>query len=182
MQHSRVLALDVRSQSFAFAVLEEPKMLLDFGRKSYQGSGIRDTTTIVQEKIVTLLNFFMPSAIILKDEQGRNGERLLNRKSAIEVIQREAQAQLVELIFLQRKDVHRAFRQSGNSSKYTIAELVVPIFPELAWKLPTKRKNWQPERYNAAIFDAVSLGLAYFSHAEAISLHDSREFPAQPPR
>jgi hypothetical protein len=38
-------------------------------------------------------------------------------------------------------------------------------FPELAAKLPPKRKIWQSEDYRMSIFDAASLGVAYFAAA-----------------
>ena len=34
--------------------------------------------------------------------------------------------------------------------------------PELAAKLPPKRKIWQSEDYRMSIFDAAAVGVAYF--------------------
>jgi hypothetical protein len=46
--------------------------------------------------------------------------------------------------------------------KYEIAQLVANRFPEIAWKLPTKRKPWQPESERQSVFDAMSVGLYFF--------------------
>jgi len=178
MLYSRILAIDVRSQSFGFAALEEPNMLLDYGRKSYLARDARDVTEIVHKKIGALLDFFTPSTIVLKGQCNRNGQHHLNRQKVFKVITREASVRSVEVIRLQRADIDRAFRQSGNFSKYKIAGLIVQRFPELAWKLPAKRKNWQPEHYNMTIFDAASLALAYLARAENLSPAERRESPS----
>ena len=59
-----------------------------------------------------------------------------------------------------------AFHQSGSRNKYQIAASIAEKFPELRRKLPTKRKAYQPERYDAIIFDAVALVLTHRSHCE----------------
>ncbi|MDG7002208.1 MAG: hypothetical protein JRN15_24175, partial [Nitrososphaerota archaeon] len=50
-----------------------------------------------------------------------------------------------------------------NRTKYQIASTIAQMFPELRLKLPPKRRPWQTEHYNIAIFDAISLALAYRS-------------------
>lgn len=164
---SRILAIDLRARFFGFAVFEGAGALLDWGRKAFRNGNPQDDAMIVRKRIAFLLTFFAPSILVLKCSGGRtDGEPSKGRKT-IEVIRRQTEIQSVELVFLTRKDIQRAFLERGKSSKYRIACLIAEIFPELAWKLPPKRKNWQPEHHNMTIFDAVSLGLTYF-------LHDSR--------
>jgi glucan phosphorylase len=58
--------------------------------------------------------------------------------------------------------VRNAF--AGNArNKYTIASTLAQRFPELAAKLPPKRKIWLCEDYRMSIFDAAALGVAYFA-------------------
>jgi hypothetical protein len=73
----------------------------------------------------------------------------------------------VEVHMVKRADVRQTFRQSGNRNKYEIASTIAQMFPELRQKVPPKRKAWQPERYNAVIFDSVALALAHQSQCEA---------------
>lgn len=68
---------------------------------------------------------------------------------------------------LKRTEVRQAFRQLGSRNKYQIAATIAETFPELRPKLSPQRKPYQPERYNAVIFDAVALALAHRSHCEA---------------
>ncbi len=46
-------------------------------------------------------------------------------------------------------------------NKYGIAVALSDRFPELADRVPAKRKPWQSEDYRMSIFDAMALGLAY---------------------
>lgn len=163
MHEPRILGIDLRSQLFGFAVLEGPGTLLDFGRKPSRADSTRDNAMIVRKKVAALLAFYVPSVIVLKHASGRSDQPLLQNIESMEAIKREAELRSLELAFLKRRDIHHVFRQSGNTSKYTIAALIAGLFPELAWKLPPYRKNWQPEHHNMAIFDAVSLGLTYFA-------------------
>jgi hypothetical protein len=176
MSDSRVLAVDLRSRLFGFAVLEGPKILLDFGRRPCHTVVGWGNALIVRRKIADLLAFYAPSIIVLKPASGRSGQPLLKTKDAVDAIRSEAELRSLDLAFLTRKDIHQVFRQSGNSNKYKIAGLITHIFPELAWKLPANRKNWQPEHHNMAIFDAVSLGLAYFAQSRNIPLTQLEAF------
>jgi hypothetical protein len=160
--HPRILAIDLRSQVFGFAIFEGPKTLLGFGRKLLRLASIHHNSVAVRRKIARLTTFFAPSLIVLKHTSGRNDQELLKRKDAVTVIRQEAELRSVELVLLNRKDIYRAFRQSGATSKYKIAGLIAEMFPEVAWKLPPSRKNWEPEHHNMAIFDAISVGLTYF--------------------
>jgi hypothetical protein len=172
MSQCRILAIDLRSQLFGFAVLEGPGMLLDFGRKPCRITATRNTPMTVQKKTADLLTLFVPSTIVLKSEWGRRKQASSERKESIEAIKQEAAMRSVQMYFLNRRDIHRVFRQSGNISKYKIAGLIAEMFPELAWKLPPNRKNWQPEHHNMAIFDAVSLGLTYYAQQDnTVSIH-----------
>jgi hypothetical protein len=156
MSKPRILAIDLRSQLFGFAVLDGPGTLLDFGRKVCRSGSTQSTPIVAQRKTAALLTAFAPSVIVLREEHGRSKRPALKRKQCIQAIKYEASIRLVQVIVLKRKDIHHAFRQSNNGSKYKIAGVIAEMFPELAWKLSPSRKNWQPEHHNMAIFDAVS--------------------------
>lgn len=160
MPEPRILAIDLRGQLFGFAVLEGSKTLLDWGRKPFRECAQNDGMAACR-KITKLLAFFMPSIIVLKYACGRSDQEPTIKKNIVEAIRREAESRSIELVVLKRKDIHIAFRQSRGVSKYKIAGLVAEMFPDLAWKLPPNRKNWQPEHHNMPIFDAISLAIAY---------------------
>jgi hypothetical protein len=177
MPAHRILAIDLRSQLFGFAVLEGPQTLSDFGRKLLHLSSPHPDAVIVRKKIAGLLNLFAPSAIILKHTLGRNDREHVRRKEVIAAIKQEADIDAIKLVFLTRKEIYQAFRQSGDTNKYKIAGLVAETFPELLSKLPPNRKNWEPEHHNMAVFDAISVGLAYFAQFDGVT--EASEFQAQ---
>ena len=175
MQEPRILAIELRSRRFGFAVLEGPARLVDSGMKWCHAVGAKDSPTAVQKKMRSMLTLFVPSAVIVKQVSGARGAARLRNKEVMDVIQREAEAHLLELILLKRTHIRRAFRQSGKRSKDEIAALIAGHFPELAWRLPPRRKNWQPEHHNMIIFDAVSLGLAYLAQCGHILPSDQEK-------
>lgn len=139
----------------------------------------RDNRIVVGSKIDRLVTFFIPAVVVLKHTSGRMDRELLTKKDAIAVIKQQAEARSVDLVLMKRKDIYKAFRQTGRTSKYTIAGLIAQRFPELAWKLPPNRKHYDPEHHNMAIFDAISVGLAYFMLFEHVSDADERRFQMQ---
>jgi hypothetical protein len=179
MPSPRILAIDLRSQLFGYAVLEGPWTLLDFGRKLIPLRSPTPDTVIVRKKITTLLSFFSPSIIVLKHTSGRSDSELVKRKNVMAVIKHGAETQSAKLLLLTRRDIYRAFRQNGNTNKYKIAALTAGLFPELASRLPPMRKNWQPEHHNMAIFDAISVGLAFFAQTDPILDFEYEQLPAQ---
>jgi hypothetical protein len=59
------------------------------------------------------------------------------------------------------KEIKEFFRPFKANTKHEIASMLARIFPELFWKLPPKRRAWEPERQIMTVFDAVALGFAY---------------------
>jgi len=57
--------------------------------------------------------------------------------------------------FVTRRAVQEAFAESGRT-KYDIAKAIADEYPELAGRLPAKRKLWSPEDQQMNIFDAIS--------------------------
>jgi hypothetical protein len=163
MSQPRILAIDLRSQLLGFAILEGPATLLDFGRTLFYISGRRRNTMIVRKRVAALLDLFLPSVIVLKRTSGRRDLTLVGNKGVFAAIKREAELRSLELILLKRRDIYYAFQRSGNKSKDDVAALIAGWFPEVEWKLPPRRKNYDPEHHAMTIFDAISIGLAYFA-------------------
>jgi len=63
-QPRRVLALNVRSQSFAFAVFEGPDQLLDWGAKTFR-SGVNAVGIPAGKKLAAILAEYRPDTIVL---------------------------------------------------------------------------------------------------------------------
>lgn len=67
-----------------------------------------------------------------------------------------------------RKDVNRAF-VGFESNKYEVASVLARQFPDLAPRLPPKRKFYESEDYRIGIFDAAAVGVAYFTRRKQVT-------------
>jgi hypothetical protein len=76
----------------------------------------------------------------------------------------EAGQHSAETRFVSGRKIRRLFERYGCTNKHQIASLLAEWFDEIRWKLPTKRRPWQSERYNTLLFDALATGIAFFAH------------------
>jgi hypothetical protein len=58
---------------------------------------------------------------------------------------------------ISRTATRERFAHSSRASKYALAQAVAARFPELAHRLPPKRKPWMSEDPRFAIFEAAAL-------------------------
>src|SRR5438445_13626979 len=63
----RILAIDLRSRSFGFAVFEGPTRLLDWGVRSFR-HGVNAVKIPAAEKLSGLMDEFSPSAIVVQKD------------------------------------------------------------------------------------------------------------------
>jgi len=156
---SRILAIDLRSERFGFAVFEGRSRLIDWGVCLYGFSG---ASTAARNRLAPLLKQFRPSAIVVSIARrekalGRDGVRRI-----LSSIKREALANSTPTRVIAKSQVRTVFRSLHAKTKHEVAIAVAQLFPELRWKLPPKRKLWQKEHYRIAIFQAVAVGYVYW--------------------
>jgi len=153
----RILAIDLRSRSFGFAVFEGPTRLLDWGVKSFR-QGVNTVKIPASPKFAELMDQFSPSTIVVRKEFVESRKKAGMRQALF----MQAKEHRIPVRLLSRRVVKDAFVDS-NRNKYTIAAAIVKQLPELAPKLPAVRKIWKSEDYRMSVFDAAALGVAYFS-------------------
>jgi len=157
----RALAVDLHPQSFGFVVFEGPNQILDWGVRSFR-TGVNAVKIPAPTRFLALLDEFRPSAVVI-------GERFATRTARptkmLGTIRRQARRRRIPVRCLSRIDVNRAF-VGFESNKYEVASALAQQFPDLALRLPPRRKCWQSEDYRMGIFDAAALGVAYFVRRE----------------
>jgi hypothetical protein len=157
----RVLALDVHPRSFGFVIFEGPNCILDWGVRSFR-AGVNAVKVPAATKFLALLDEFRPSAVVIKERvRGRNEKKI----KMLMMIERQARSRRIPVRCVSRRDVNRAF-VGFESNKYQVAAALARQFPDLALRLPPKRKCWQSEDYRMGIFDAAASGVAYFVRRE----------------
>jgi len=153
----RILAIDLRSRSFGFAVFEGPTRHLDWGVRSFR-QGVNAVKIPASEKFAALMEEFSLSAIVVQKDFFESKKKTCMRDGLL----KQAEGHRIPMRFVTRRAVRSAFVGS-NRNKYTIAAALVKQLPELAPRLPGVRKIWKSEDYRMSIFDAAGLGVAYFT-------------------
>ena len=153
----RVLALEVRPQKYGFAVLESSVGLLDWGIRSCRNGQITRPGGID-----SLLQVYAPHFIVIRRRE-HNSRRAANAVRVVTInITTKARAYSVKTIFIRGRKIRHFFERYGCTNKYEIASLLAEWFDEIRWKLPTKRRPWESEKYNSLVFDGVATGIAFF--------------------
>ena len=160
----RVIALDVRSRSFGFAVFEGPDEILDWGVRSFR-SGANAVILPPSQRLRALLDEFDPSAIVINRKPKRNA----STAKMIRTMTSEADDEGIPVRFVTPEDVKKAF-VGFDSNKYEVAAALAKQFPALASRLPPKRKCWQSEDYRMSIFDSAAIGVAHFTGSEQVKI------------
>ncbi len=153
-----MLAIDPTHRGFGFVVLEGETTPLDWGtrhvsRPKHDGS---------IEKVDALIDRYDPAALILEDHAGDGSRRCLRVQTLIDGLHKLGQARDLSVFSYSRGDIRLAFSTHGATTKEEIANVLAARYPELAPRLPPKRKPWMSEDNRMAIFDAASLAVTHF--------------------
>jgi hypothetical protein len=159
LTQKRIISFDVHPSHFGYVVFEGPDELLDWGARSFRG-GVNAVRVPPAEKFGVLLDDFTPSAIVLEKREPPTGKL----SKLIATAQREARKHHIPVRWVTRRMVKRAFA-GHDRNKDEIAAVLGERFPELASRIPPRRKIWMSEDYRMWIFDAAALGVAYFDRA-----------------
>jgi len=149
----RILAFDVRARRFGFAVFERPAELLDWGVKSFR-LGVNAVKIPAWQKVAALLSEFRPSIVVIRESPARESAWLAGMIMTL-AKERNVAVRMVSASALQKR-----FPGHG-ANKHGIAVALSVRFPELADRVPPRRKPWQSEDYRMSIFDAAALGFGY---------------------
>jgi hypothetical protein len=162
----RILAIDLRPQRFGYGVFEGSKRLLDWGANACPPGG-EAGATVAARRVGVLIKLFHPSAIVVRKDHRRKALNGPGVEPILKSLRREAGARSIPLHLMGSDDISRAFRLFRATTKYEMSVALTGIFPELVWKLPHKRKTWEPEPHVMAVFGAVALGFAYLERRQS---------------
>lgn len=152
----KIIAFDVRARRFGFAVFEAPDELLDWGVKSFR-HGVNAVKVPASQKVATLLSDFRPDVVVVEKPPLHEDSWLMG------TILRLARKENISVRTVSRATVRKRF-PGQERNKHGIAMVLSDRFPELADRIPPKRKPWQSEDYRMSIFDATALGLTHIEN------------------
>ncbi|HEY3569937.1 MAG TPA: hypothetical protein VGP73_18530 [Thermoanaerobaculia bacterium] len=150
---NRFLAIDPTRAGFAYAVLEAPERLLDWGLATS-----RDEISWAK-CLERLIARYSPSVLVTEDStRARRGRRALELLDAVETL---ALLRNVWTVRVPKEKVRELFPDA--CSKHDVAVALAERFPELRPRLPKKRKPWTSEDPRLRIFDALALLMAHLA-------------------
>jgi hypothetical protein len=158
----RLLALEVRSSKFGFAVLEVPSKLLDWGVRCFsEQAGKR--SLVASDRMATLLAFHRPAVVVARLRDHRAAAQYKRFLTILGAIEKEVKRNSMRFRTITEMQVRRHFDSTGEITKHAIATTLADQFPELTWKLPLPRKPYQSEAPAILVFDALANGIAFIS-------------------
>jgi len=158
----RVLALDIRPKRIGYVVLEGPTRLLDWGVSSIANRA-ESSETVAKKRVGALLDWYSPTVAVgrrIKTSDKHSSRRLA---PIVRAVRGEVSRGGAAWRILGADAVRAFFREYRATNKVEIASTLAEWYPNLAWKLPPKRKPWQSEDHRMSVFDAAALGTAYLA-------------------
>jgi len=156
--YPRVLAIDPTTKGFAYALLEGPSLLIDWGLTQVEGR--KHSNCLL--RLEKLIERYAPDVLVLEDYRGAGSRRCTRIKRLIRSAAILARRDQLQTKQFSRGRVRRFFSPTAVPTKQAIATAVAERFPELAPRLPRIRKPWMSEDERMSIFDAVALAVTYF--------------------
>jgi hypothetical protein len=150
VHNSRVLAVAPSTRGFGYTILEGRDILVDWGVKSVKS----DSLAMIKEIIET----YQVQTVVMELKPRYRSPRIQLLSKRIAVMARRCK---VEVLFMPRIEVRRAFLGDKEGTRYQVAEILAHRFPEeLGFRLPPARQCWKGEDYRMTMFDAAALAFA----------------------
>jgi hypothetical protein len=164
MRGVRVLSVEVTSKGFAFAVLEGPERLVDWGGRDVHGD-----VSVFLKRLGGVVERYRPDTFVLEEPAGsRKGPRARDKLAWAE--------QYAVDCGLKTRAVGRrelaAYAPGAGCHKHDLAIAVARQFSELASNVPGPRKPWESETRAIAVFVAVARGCTAMSETGFDSVKD----------
>jgi hypothetical protein len=149
---ARIIALQLISRGFGYAVMEGNKQIIDWGVVELHAK----YTTEKALAALKNLDRYHPDVIVVPAISEISDKRTRVRKFLKEVciLGSPRVSQISNLA------LSRAFRECTN--KYDRARRICSVFPFLSRFLPRQRLNYMSEDYRMPLFDAIARGMAYY--------------------
>lgn len=156
----RILGIAPSTRGFGFAVLEGEEELIDWGVKAIRRREYKNEDCLRQ--IADLTDRYRPDVIVVENCHVKGSRRSPRIQKLIQGILVLASQRRIRSCRFSRVQVRKAFALSGTLTKYDRALEIAKRFPELAPRLPRRRKPWMSEDERMGIFDATALAFSYF--------------------
>ena len=164
----KLLSIAPVSRGIGYALFERVDLLVDWGTK--EARRVADKNAHCLLFVERLIRLHGPTELALADWSDPKSRRSTRIKELLRRSAELASAKGVIVRAHRRADVVATFTGQGARTKYDIARVIARLHPELAPRLPRRRKPWQSEPAQMAIFEAVALAVAHQSVSDRLAL------------
>jgi RNase H-fold protein (predicted Holliday junction resolvase) len=155
---SRIIAIDPTTKGFGYAILDLPLRLVAWGMAHIEG----EKRSGAIARFEALLDQFRPDAVVLEDTTAPGSRRYPRVRDLLEALAKVARERGIQVQSVSRLAVIGYFSsKEDQATKHSIATTLAVAYPELAEKVPKKRKTWQSEDERISVFDALSLAVTF---------------------
>lgn len=125
---------------------------------------------MLRRKLKPILDLHAPGLVVVRKRRA-NPEIEKALMPVMQALREEVVSRSIGMRFVTAETVKQFFAARGCRNKHQIATVIAEWYPELAWRLPPKRKPWQSEPHSAALFDAAAAGVGLRGEMNGISEH-----------
>lgn len=154
----RVLGIAPSTRGVAYAVLENGTQLAGWG---LNGTRQEDKNTKALAAATLLMAHYLPSVVVLQDCSPKTCRRGTRIRDLIKSIVGAAKQMGHKVVLLTFERVKKRIVGNSRAKKLELATEIAKRFPEDFESLvPSKRRAWESENPNHAIFEAAALALS----------------------
>ncbi len=154
-----VLGVHPTGRGFGWALFENAASPFDWGTV--------ETNTTKRKKTLArfeaLLDRYQPAVLALEAFDGQAVRRGKRTKRVANAMADLAKAREIGVAVFTREQIAAVFTGAAGRTRQDIAEFVAHNIHALRDRLPPKRKIWESERPNLALFNAAACALAWYA-------------------
>lgn len=158
-----VLALQPDPRGLGYVMFQQEDRLVDWGLREARGA--RKNARCAQAARA-LLGQFSPDYLVLEDTYAKGARRRARVVTLLHTIAHDARRRGFEVRHIPRTAVLRRFAGFGAGNKHDVAAAIAALHPELAPRLPKRRRLWESERHVMAIFAAAGFALTFYANPQ----------------
>jgi len=155
----RILTIALTARGFGYCAMEN-NVMLECGHREVRGNKNAQAVS----KIEKLMNQFLPDVLVLQDVNAAHSRRAPRIKALHRQVIGLAEKRTCKVVLFSETHLRIALLGDAKGTKHEMAEMLAPKFPaELGNRLPRIRRAWDNEDGRMDMYDAVGLGVVFWS-------------------
>jgi len=157
-----VLGIHPTTRGFGWALFESATSPFDWGSVEARGEKHKNTLA----RLGALLERYQPAVLVMEQFEGEASRRSRRIRRLASTMTALAKARNIKVAIFTRAEIAAALSGSGGRTREEIAQFVANNVGALRDRLPAKRKIWESERPNLALFSAAACALTWFANKQ----------------